>query len=134
MNFKLLITMAMMVILSCFLGAKELSLTKQVDFGIATHEKTVVGIVKGFDTKVYEIKIKPNQTMSVNLDSDIVYFKIYSPNKRLGNDAMFDGKSQGNTFKEVLSKSGVYTVKVYLIQKEAEKDTKTIYKMRIGLK
>lgn len=133
MNLKLLMVL-LIGVLTLPLLAKEIVLTKQVDFGRATHEKTVVGLVKGFDTKAYEIKVNPNQTMSVTLDSNIVYFKIYSPNKRLGNDAMFDGKSQGNYFKEVLSKSGIYIIKVYLIHEEAEKDTKMIYEMRIGLK
>jgi len=133
MNFKLFMVIVIGVLTFPIL-AKEIVLTKQLDFSRATHERTVVGLVKGFDTKAYEIKVNYSQTMSVTLDSSIVYFKIYSPNKRLGNDAMFDGKSQGNHFVDVLLKSGIYIIKVYLIDEEAEKDTKTIYNMRIGLK
>ena len=132
MHFKLL-KVLLIGVLTFPVFAKELVLTKQVDFGKVAKEKTVVGIVKGFDSKGYEVKVKPNQTMRVNLKSDIVYFNIYSPNKNFGHDAMFEGKSQGQSFKKVLSKAGVYMIKVYLVHAEAEKDRKTIYKMQIGL-
>ena len=133
MKFKLCISFVASVLLFLPLTAKELSLTKQIEFSKPTKEKAVVGLVKGFDSKRYEVKVNAHQTLSVDLDSDTVCFNIYSPYKKREDGALFRGKSQGKHFKSSELKDGVYIIRVYLRTKEAEEDTKRIFEMHVGL-
>ena len=134
MKFKLCISIISSVLLFSPLTAKELSITKQIEFSKPTKAKTVVGLVKGFDSKKYEVKVNAQQSLSVDLDSDMVCFNIYSPYKKREDGALFRGKSQGKHFKADGLKEGVYIIRVYLRTKEAEEDTKRIFEMRVGLK
>jgi len=113
--------------------AKELSLTKQLEFNKVTQEKNVVGTVEGFDSKRYQIKVKANQRLNVKMESDDVYFNIYSPYKNKDDDALFVGKSQGKHFNAALLKDGLYMIRVYLKKDEAKEDIKRIFQMHISL-
>ena len=133
MYFKLLFILVSMTVVSSLTMAKELSLTKQLEFNPINKEKNVVGIVEGYDTKRYQIKAKSNQVLHVTMKSEGTHFNIYAPYKTKEDDALFVGKSQGKDFKGVLSKEGLYMIQVYLKTDEAENDIKRIFEMHIEL-
>lgn len=133
MKLKLLVTVVSIMILAFPIFAKDTVCTKRLNFGNINHKDTVVGIVKGFDTKSYKFNAKKNQTLRVKLVSDIVHFNVYAPHKGPIEGALFDGSSEGTYFSSKLKKSGTYTIQVYLTDEEAEKDEKIIYTLEIGL-
>jgi len=133
MYFKLFISIFSVMYLSSSLIAKELSLTKELHFGKVTHNKTVVGVVKGFDTKRYKFRVRENQTLTVDLESDLVHFNIYRPNKSSPDGAIFLGKSQGKHFSGVLKENGRYMIRVFLAEGKRVEDEKTIFRMHITL-
>jgi len=133
MYFKLLFILVYMTVISSPMMAKKLSLTKLLEFNKITQEKNVVGTVEGFDSKRYKIKVKSNQRLNIKMESDNVYFNIYSPYKNRDDDALFVGKSEGKHFNGVLLKDGRYMIRVYLKTDEAEKDIKRIFEMHIEL-
>jgi hypothetical protein len=133
MYFKSLFILACITVISLPSMAKELSLTKQLEFNNVTQEKNIVGVVAGFNSKRYQIKVKANQILDVNMESNDVYFNIYSPYKNRDDDALFVGKSQGQHFKSALSKEGLYMIRVYLKKDEAKEDIKRIFEMHIKL-
>ena len=134
MKLKLFGTVVGMILLSCPITAKDIVHTKWVDFGRISNETTVVGIVKGYDTIQYKLKVKANQTMHVNMETNKVKFNIFQPNKSPMDGAIFMGKTEGSSFVGKLKKNGVYTIEVYLVDDEAKKDKKIIYTVDIGLK
>jgi hypothetical protein len=133
MYFKSLYILACIIAISLPMLAKELSLTKQLEFNFVNQEKNVVGILEGYNTKRYQIKAKSNQVLHVNMKSEGTYFNVYSPYKTKDDDALFVGKSQGNDFKGILSKDGLYIIQVYLKTDEAEKDVRRIFEIHIEL-
>jgi len=133
MKSKLFLLATGIILLSFPLLAKEIVHTKQLNFGQLTNKKTVVGTLKGFDTKNYKLNAKANQILRINLESAKVYFNVYEPYKSYEDGAMFMGTIDGTIFTRKLSKSGTYTIQVSLLDKEAEKDEKIIFTLDVGL-
>lgn len=133
MKLKLFVTVVGILLLSCPIIAKEIVHSKWIDLGKVLNETTVVGIIKGHDTVHYKVKAKAHQSLHVNIESNKVYFNIFKPNKGSMDGGMFMGKIDGKNFTGKLSKSGVYTIAVYLTDDEAQKDQKLIYTIDIGL-
>ena len=133
MKLKLFFTVIGIVVLSFPIFAQSIDYTKRLNFGNLNKQENLVGVVKGFHTRSYKFKAKVNQFLRVNLESDIVHFNVYSPNKSEVDGAIFDGSSEGTSFHTKIKKSGIYTIKVYLSDKEATNGEKIIYTLDIGL-
>jgi hypothetical protein len=133
MKLKLFFVLISLVILSFPVTAKDIVCTKRLNFNNINHEDRVVGIIKGYDTKNYKFNAKKGQILKVSLESEVVHFNVYAPNKERIDGAMFEGSSEGMHFTNKLKKGGIYTVQVYLSDEEAEKKQKVIFTLDIGL-
>ena len=113
--------------------AKSLVHTKQVHFDKGTNETTLHGTVKGYNTVEYKLFAEKGDSMQVSLDSTVAYFNIFSPHKGSGDSAMFIGSIDGENYVRKLSKSGTYTIQVYLMRNEARRDTRALYSLHIKI-
>ena len=134
MKLKLFFTVVGVLLLSFSLTAKEIARSKQVDFKHGVYETSVVGIIKGYDTVNYKFNAKTNQTLRVSLKDENVYFNVYEPHKGSQDGALFIGKTDGKHFVGTLSKTGTYTIQVYLLHEDAKNDGKILYSVDIALK
>ena len=113
--------------------AKDKVTTHQVHFDKGTTGSTVKGYVKGYDTVNYTLNTKKGQYMHVSLESKKAYMNIYEPGKGMGAAAMFIGSIKGEKYTGILSKSGTYTIQVYLMRNEARRGTTASYTLHIGI-
>ena len=113
--------------------AKDKVTIHQVHFDKGTIGTTVKGHVNGYDTVNYMLGAKEGQTIRVSLNSKKAYMNIFEPGKGPGDGAMFIGSIKGQSYTGNLSKSGTYTIQVYLMRNEARRGTNAPYTLHIGI-
>lgn len=94
---------------------------------------TIKGHLKGYEIVDYKLGARAGQRMVVNLQTDNAsnYFNVMEPGET--EEAIFIGSSDGNRFKDELSKSGDYTVRVYLMRNAARRNEVAKYKLDIEI-
>lgn len=113
--------------------AKDKVTTHQVHFDKGTNGTTVKGHVKGYDTVYYTLGAKAGQSMRVSLESKKAYINIFDAGKGAGDEAMFRGSIEGRNYTGILSKSGTYTIQVFLMRNEARRGTNAPYTLHMGI-
>lgn len=97
---------------------------------------TFGGAISGDDTATYRVSATAGQHLHVVLQTDNAsnHFNIYAPGKGPGEEAMFTGSVDGNSYSGVVPVDGVYTVQVFLIRNAARRNESANYKLRAELK
>lgn len=105
---------------------------QRVHFKAGAAGTTLKGRLEGRDGVDYVLGAGAGQHMTVTLHADNpqAYFNILPP----GSDqALFIGSTSGNRFDEVLSASGDYRIRVYLMRAAARRDESTHYRLDIRI-
>ena len=114
--------------------AKDKVTIHKVHFDKGSTRTTAKGQVKGYDTVNYKLSAKEGQYIRISLESKKAYMNIFEPAKEVVNDrAMFIGSIKGESYRGNLSKSGIYTIQVYLMRNEARRGTKASYSLQIDI-
>ena len=113
--------------------AKDLILTKKVDFDIGTKSVTLHGGIQKFEKTNYQFYANKGDTIHVSLNASKAHFNIYSPYKENSNSPIFSGKIEGKKYTGVLSKSGIYTVQVYSLNDASIKENRILYTLHINM-
>ena len=111
--------------------ANTIEFTKKVDFDVGNEHATEYGFVKGHNKTNYQFYGNKGDKVSIRLESVGAYFKLYSPIKRGVDAPLFTIKTEGTSYTGILSKSGLYTIEIYLGHKESREDEKVIYTLHI---
>jgi hypothetical protein len=93
---------------------------------------TIKGSVTGYGAIDYVFPVGAGESIEVVLQSSkgSNYFNVNPP----GSDvAIFNGSSEGSTFRGVASTGGDYTARVYLMRNEARRGTTARYTLRIAV-
>jgi len=133
MHKKIMTIAAATILLFVPAQAKDKVTTHQVHFDKGTNGTTVKGHVKGYDTVYYKLGAKAGQSMRVSLESKKAFINIFDAGKGAGDVAMFRGSVEGGSYTGILSKSGTYTIQVFLMRNEARRGTNASYTLHVGI-
>ncbi|MFC6632122.1 DNA breaking-rejoining protein [Microbulbifer taiwanensis] len=101
-----------------------------------TSETTSDGTIRGNDTATYRLGATAGQHLHVLLQTDNAsnYFNIYAPGKDPGEEALFTGSVDGNSYSAIVPADGLYTVQVFLMRNAAQRNESAHYKLHTVLK
>lgn len=104
------------------------SIQQTIQFKKGTSSLKVNGKVKGYQTADYKVTAAEGQLMTVRLQSKnpSLYFTITPPN---GQEALFDGTSEGSQFEGYLPEKGTYTIRVFLMRNAARRNEVARYSL-----
>jgi len=105
---------------------------KTVQFSRGHDGIALKGHLKGDQTIDYRLGASAGQAMAVTLETSnrMNYFNILPPGKE---SALFVGADAGNRYSGVLPKSGIYTVRVYLMRAAARRNEAADYSLDIRI-
>jgi len=110
--------------------------SEQVKFPHGASGTSIKSSIVGYQGVNYTLDAKAGQSMTVNLKSGNLsnYFNIYAPGKGPGDEAMFIGDINGNSYSGVLPSTGTYTIQVFLMRNAARRNEKANYTLEISVK
>ncbi|MDM7255467.1 MAG: hypothetical protein P3W90_002065 [Paracoccus sp. (in: a-proteobacteria)] len=109
-------------------------MAKAVYFQPGASAASVSGQVRGYDTRTHEISVAAGQRLTVDLKSQnsSLYFNIYAPGNLPGTGSVLFDASRGDMpYRATLSRSGTYTVEVYLMRNAARRAEWATYRLAI---
>lgn len=97
------------------------TIQQTIQFKKGTNSLKVNGKLKGYQTVDYKVTANEGQRMTVTLNAknSSLYFNITPPS---GQEALFDGTSEGNTYDGYLPEKGTYTIRVFLMRNAARRN------------
>ena len=113
--------------------ANTIEFTKKMDFDVGHEHATEYGFIQGNDKTNYQFYGNKGDKVSIRLESDGAYFKLYSPIKRGGDAPLFTVKAEGTSYTGILRRNGLYTIQIYIKQKESKEDTRVIYTLKLDI-
>jgi hypothetical protein len=134
-KIRTLLICAGLVILPAIAAADNVR-TETVKFPVGTAGTEIQGRIVGRDSINYKIGASAGQNMTVELasKSGSVYFNVFEPGKKPGQDeAVFIGSTGGNVFSGTLNASGDYLVQVYLVRSAARRGEKASFSLKIDI-
>lgn len=107
--------------------------TERVQFATGASSASIKSSLKGRETVDYVLGAAKGQTMSVSMTTSNLagYFNILQPGS--SDEAMFVGSVEGNDFSSVLSDTGDYTIRVYLMRSAARRDETMDYSLSVAI-
>jgi len=109
---------------------------ERVQFSSGKTNKTIQSSLKGDEFVDYLVNAKAGQTMKIELITSNAgnSFNVFAPATVPGKDgAIFIGELNDNHFKETLSASGDYLIRVGLVRSAARKKEIANYKLKIEI-
>lgn len=93
----------------------------------------IKGKITGYDFIDYLINLKKGQTLEVIMSSDnrSNYFNIMEPNEKF--EAIYNASSNENYFKDIASKGGDYSIRVYMMRNAARRNEVSNYTLKINV-
>ncbi len=107
----------------------------QVRFDAGASSTKIEDQIKGYQYVNYQLGAATGQKMWVELKSqnNATYFNVFEPGKGPGDQALYIGSINGNSFETVLPESGNYTVQVYMMRNAARRKETANYTLGIGI-
>jgi len=104
-----------------------------VKFPAGKTSTTITNTIKGEKTIDYKVSASSGQTMKVTLNTSngSNYFNVLEPGS--SDVAIYNSSENTNKFNQQLNKSGVYTIRVYLMRNAARRNETAKYSLSIGL-
>ena len=127
---SLLLAALFVVAISPALAQEEIR-TEKVDFKHGATGASLNGKIKGYEGVDYILEASKGQQMNVSMatDNGANYFNILAPHEN--EQAMFVGSTSGNQFEGILSKSGAYKIRVYMMRSAARRKEVANYQLEV---
>ena len=95
--------------------------TETVKFAAGASSATKRGSIKGYDGIAYKLGASAGQVMQVlfSPSNRSCYFNVIAPGS---DEAVFNGSATGNEYSANLTRSGNYTVQVYMMRSAARRN------------
>lgn len=102
-----------------------------IQFAKGTISKAVKGTIRGDQSKLYSIKVRAGQTLTVNLVTSNAssYFNITAPGAQ---QALFIGSTEGSSYTGVVPSSGNYNIDVYLMRNAARRNESANFTLTVS--
>lgn len=93
---------------------------------------TMLGTIKGDQSRDYMVRGGEGQTLNVNLTTSnrSAYFNVLPEGSE---EAIFIGSTSGNSFSGRLPETGAYIIRVYLMRNAARQNQSAVYTLKVGL-
>jgi len=106
---------------------------EQVQFAHGSSGITIKDTIVGYQSVNYMLNARAGQSMTVTLNTDNAsnYFNIFT--KASGDEALFIGSINGNSYQDKLPADGIYTVQVFLMRNAARRNEKANYTLDISI-
>lgn len=107
--------------------------TEPVHFKKGTNSAVVKASIKGYETVDYVLGARAGQHMNVSLETKhgATYFNILAPGEN--EVAMFNASVSQNQYEGVLSASGDYKIRVYMMRSAARRNEVSSYTLAVGI-
>lgn len=107
--------------------------TERVQFERGASSTVIEGSITGYETVDYLLGARLGQAMNVSMatNNGANYFNILAPGET--EVAMFIGSTSGTQYEGVLSESGDYTIRVYMMRSAARRNEVASYRLEISI-
>lgn len=109
--------------------------TKSISIPAGKSSVSVKGSIKGYQTIDYILDASEGNELTVTMKTTLLsnYFNILAPGAT--DEAMFNSSfSATNSFKSILSQSGKYRIRVYMMRSDARRNKSASFTLQIMLK
>ena len=120
------------IILITFTGFAQSDIqTERVKFKPGATSATIESSIKGYQIIDYVLNAKEGQYMNVSMATDNLanYFNILEPGETEA--AIFNGSLNENQYEGILSKSGDYKIRVYMMRSAARRNEVANYRLEM---
>jgi hypothetical protein len=95
---------------------------------------TLSGSVKGYGFTDYQLNCSKGQTLEVQLiaANPANYFNVLPPGS--ADVAIYNSSTEGNKYKVLLTESGVFTIRVYLMRNAARRNESSKFTLKVSVK
>lgn len=103
--------------------------TQRVEIARGSNSAVIEGSIRGYETVDYIVRANAGQSMNVSMatDNGANYFNILEPGET--EVAIFNGSISDNQYEGVLSKTGDYRIRVYLMRSAARRNEAANYRL-----
>jgi len=111
--------------------AQEEIKTERVQFDLGATSAIIESSIKGYQIIDYVLNAKKGQYMNVSMATDNLanYFNILEPDET--EVAIFNGSLSENQYEGILSKSGNYKVRIYMMRSAARRNEVANYRLEM---
>lgn len=124
----------LLFVISILLNNTNAQTTKKINILKEKNSTSIAGVIKGSQFIDYQIQFEKGQTIEVLLtgSNQSNYFNILPPGSK--DVAIYNSSINGNKYNGLSDRSGLYTIRVYLMRNAARRNESSKFTLKIKLR